>query len=231
MTTSASSSPQPENLKYGLSEEYWGRLSEADRQLYRNIRPMRQAAYTVQNRISGIERTLEDLDRDAKTMGGELELDPDFQRGHVWSQEKQIAFIEAILRGTAPLVIRFNSPGWTGHRNPGSVQGLNPGSIQCVDGLQRLTAMREFVAGKFPVFGQYHMADLEGTAFALSRLNKTWTMEVYDIPTRAELLQFYLDLNTGGVVHSPEEIERVQGLLEKERTAKPAKRSTKAPSP
>ncbi len=28
-----------------------------------------------------------------------LQLNPDFQRGHVWAEEQQIAFVEFILRG------------------------------------------------------------------------------------------------------------------------------------
>ena len=32
-------------------------------------------------------------------MGGGIDLDPDFQRGHVWSLEKQVAFVEFIIRG------------------------------------------------------------------------------------------------------------------------------------
>lgn len=39
---------------------------------------------------------------------------------------------------------------------------------------------------------------------------------VNDLETRAEVLQWYLDLNTGGVVHTSEEIEKVKALLAKE---------------
>lgn len=218
-----------EALKYGVSGEYWGRLSERDRDMYREIRPLRKSSYTVNNRIANIERTLADLAQDAQSSGGELELNPDFQRGHVWSQDKQIAFIEAVMRGTAPMVIRFNCPSWV-EKPLDMVEGLNPASIQCVDGLQRLTAMREFVAGKFPIFEKYFMKDLEGSPFSLSRMDRTWVMEMFNIPTRKDLLQFYLDLNSGGVVHAPEELERVRGLLEESQAA-PAKPASRSPSP
>lgn len=216
--------------KYGVSDEYWDRLSELDRQFYRDIRPLRKSTYTVNNMIANIERTLADLARDAQSGGGDLELSPDFQRGHVWSREKQVAFIEAILRGTAPLVIRFNCPGWNSGAK-GLVEGLNPATIQCVDGLQRLTAMREFVADKFPVFGKYYAKDLKNTPFSMSRPDKTWVMEVYNIPTRKELLQFYLDLNSGGVVHAPEELERVRGLLKEEGLKTSGQEAPHRPSP
>jgi hypothetical protein len=41
-----------------------------------------------------------------------------------------------------------------------------------------------------------------------------------DSKTRAEVLQWYLDLNTGGVVHTDEEIAKVERMLEAEKTKK-----------
>jgi hypothetical protein len=40
---------------------------------------------------------------------------------------------------------------------------------------------------------------------------------INDLQYRREVLQWYLDMNTGGTVHSKEEIQRVKHLLEKER--------------
>lgn len=40
-----------------------------------------------------------------------------------------------------------------------------------------------------------------------------------DLSTRAEVLKLYLLLNSGGVVHSTEEIARVRKLLEREERA------------
>lgn len=97
------------------------------------------------------------------------------------------------------------------------VQGLKASGIQCIDGLQRLTALRDFVAGRFKVFNGYTLQDLEGTSFSFRRTGMAWTLEMFTIATRADLLQFYLDLNTGGVVHASEEIRRVTGLLDNAR--------------
>lgn len=38
-------------------------------------------------------------------------------------------------------------------------------------------------------------------------------MAIHTFTRRADLLQHYLDLNTGGTPHSAEEIARVRGLL------------------
>jgi len=39
---------------------------------------------------------------------------------------------------------------------------------------------------------------------------------VNDLQTRGEVLQWYIEMNSGGVVHSDEEIKRVKKLLEQE---------------
>lgn len=199
--------------RFGVSDEYWSRLSERDRALYQEIRPLRKSAYEVSVPIARIESTLSQLDADARLQGGELELIPDFQRGHVWTQDKQIAFMESVARGVAPLVIRFNSPAWLSLSEGGHKESdMNPHSVQCIDGLQRLTAMREFVAGNFKIFGNYTIDDLDNTQFSFKRIGMMWNMEMFTFQRRSDLLQFYLDLNSGGVVHSEAELQRVREL-------------------
>jgi len=65
-----------------------------------------------------------------------LQLNPDFQRGHVWTDEQQVNYIEFLLKGgQSSRVIYFNHPGWmTGFK----------GDFVCVDGLQRLTAVMRY---------------------------------------------------------------------------------------
>lgn len=142
-----------------------------------------------------------------------MDLIPDFQRGHVWTQEQQERWIEAVIRGaisTAGLLIQFNAPAW----EPGEYRGDMPKTIVCIDGLQRLTAIRRFVAGEIRAFGL--TADqFAGTSYDLRRYR--FRVAVHGFQTRADLLQYYLDLNSGGTVHSTEELARVGGLLERSR--------------
>jgi hypothetical protein len=193
----------------GLSDRYWGELTERDRALYSLVRPLRTAAYKVDHALSHIEEALDYFEKGAKTHGGAFELDPDFQRGNVWGEAKQIAFVENVFRGCAPTTLRFNSAGWNGSYDRSSGD-LRPGDFVCVDGLQRLTAVRRFMAGEIKVFGEETAESMRGTAFDPRRHRLSF--EVFSIKRRADLLQFYLDLNRGGVVHSDEEIERVQRL-------------------
>lgn len=196
---------------FGLTEHYINQLSDKEKDLYFLIRPVRSSKYNIDVRLSQVENHIRSLEDDAKTLGGQLLLVPDFQRGHVWSAQKQISFIENVLRKSAPVDIKFNCPKFfesSREVNP----NINGGDIVCIDGLQRLTAIRAFVANEIKVFDRYYAVDLKQTPFDIGRY--TFKFEVFDFDDKRDLLQFYLDLNSGGVVHSDEEIERVRHLLE-----------------
>lgn len=181
-------------------------LTDYEKQLHDLIKPLRTARWSVDVSWAHLERTLADLGVDY----GGLELVPDFQRGHVWTPAQQCHYLENCLRGVVPvsgLLIQFNSPQW------GDVDvsdtDLPPG-LQCVDGLQRYTAITEFVKGNVKPFGL--TADqLNGTAFSPKRFYVK--IAVHDFTSREQLLAQYLDLNAGGTPHSAEEIARVRALL------------------
>lgn len=196
---------------FGLTENYINRLSDKEKNLYFLVRPVRSSKYNIDVRFSQVENHLISLQEDAKNLGGELQLNPDFQRGHVWSVEKQIAFIENVLRKSAPVELKFNCAKFF-ESNKEINPNINGGDIVCIDGLQRLTAIREFVANKFKVFERYYATDLKQTPFDIGRY--TFKFEMFDFDDKRDLLQFYIDLNSGGVVHSKEEIERVKSILE-----------------
>jgi hypothetical protein len=126
-----------------------------------------------------------------------LILNPDFQRGHVWTKNQQIAFVEYILKGGITSDIRLNHPGW---------MNSFKGKFVCVDGLQRLSAIVAFLNNEIPAFDILYK-DFEGnTAVSIS-------IRINNLKTRKEVLQWYIDLNTGGTIHTKEEIEKVKNLL------------------
>lgn len=138
-----------------------------------------------------------------------VELNPDFQRGHVWTERQQQYFIECVLRrlvGEDGLTIRLNCPSW---RNTPSVDSDLLDQVVCIDGLQRLTAIRKFIAGDLSPFG---LSYEELPQRILLREN-TLVLSMHDFQYRKDLLQFYLDINGGGTVHTDDELNRVRGLL------------------
>lgn len=150
-----------------LSDEYWANLSPKDQALYSLIRPQPKASYTVDIPFNQIEPFFADQLTTLPSLGGSFELEPDFQRGHVWTDAQRIAYVEAVLRGTAPTRILFNCPGW--YRSHTGGGDIPEHTFQCVDGLQRLTSVRKFLAGEFTIFGSLSADDLKGTPFALKR--------------------------------------------------------------
>jgi len=150
---------------------------------------------------------------------GGLQLNPDFQRGHVWTQAQQIAYIEYVLRGgQSGLVLYFNKPDWQARRT------TEYNDFVIVDGLQRLTAILRFVQDEIPAYGHLY-SQFEGPL----RLFHDVRINVNCLQTRAEVLQWYLEMNAGGTPHTAEEIERVRALLAAEKLSAPT--TEKAPTP
>ena len=135
-----------------------------------------------------------------------LDMNPDFQRGHVWTRKQSIAYVEFGLKGgRGGRDILFNCPGWH--------LGKRKGEFVLVDGKQRLNAVIMFLKDELPAFGCLRKEYTD----KMNSLEQRFLFHINDMETRREMLQWYLDLNTGGVVHTSEEIEKVKFLLEKER--------------
>lgn len=138
-----------------------------------------------------------------------LDLTPDFQRGHVWTTDQRSRYVEYLLRGgEGGKILSFNHPGWSGRNGD-----MYKGPYQMLDGLQRLTSARMFMSNELPAFGR-RLREYDNPAPLYSRVGLKW--RIYELQTRREVLQYYLDMNAGGTPHSEKEIARVRKLLAKE---------------
>ena len=136
-----------------------------------------------------------------------LEVNPDFQRGHIWDEDRQIAFVEHLLRGgQGSNELRFNCTNWMRWR------GKINRNMVLVDGLQRLTAIRRFLNGEIGIFDGHYIDEIDN----LPLYHVTMSFRVNDLATRREVLNWYIEINEGGVVHTEDEINRVKELLERE---------------
>ncbi len=190
--------------KQARREEYDRRTAELDRL----IRPLETAKYECHHDFNYIRRA---LDNYAEDWGG-LDLTPDFQRGHVWTKDQQRHFIENVLRGvvsSSGFVVQFNCTNWDND----SYSGDLPRGFQCIDGLQRITAVLAFMDGEILPFG-LHVRDLDGSSYSTKGCRFRLKFAVHTFQTKADLLQHYLDLNAGGTPHTNEEIERVRSMRE-----------------
>lgn len=157
--------------------------------------------YSVTMPWSSIEGWLND-----RTLPKTIELIPDFQRGIVWTDTECSAFLEYYLAGgAANNIIYWNCPGWmTSFKGP----------LQLVDGLQRITAVRKLLDNKIPIFGYYYN---QITGPKPLTLDWAFIWHVNNLPTREQVLNWYLALNHTGRPHHKSEIERIQLLIELER--------------
>lgn len=137
-----------------------------------------------------------------------LNLCPDFQRGHVWTEEQQVAYVTFLLRGgKTGRTLYFNFPSWRRQVPDGAYN-----EYVCVDGLQRITAITRFVDNEFSVFGSFYR-EFEDR---LSLMN-TMRVNINDLKTREEVLRWYIEMNAGGTPHTEKEINRIRDMLQTEK--------------
>jgi uncharacterized protein with ParB-like and HNH nuclease domain len=133
-----------------------------------------------------------------------LQLCPDFQRGHIWTETQQIRYVEYLLRGgKTGRDIYFNHPGWN---------SCESGDYVCVDGLQRLTTLLRFVNDEIRVFGSRY-SEFEDNL----RMTNYIIWHINDLQTKKEVLTWYLEMNEGGTPHTKEELDRVRKMIDNEK--------------
>ena len=174
-------------------------------EIHKIVNPIQEPEYSIPVGLRYLEEQLKDWEEQANRVGGVLELIPDFQRGHVWSKEQQVRYVENFYRRMAPKNIKFITGEWM--RTQPHEEYMN--NIYCLDGLQRLTAVRSFMREEFKVFGDLTYQDLRRRYDSRAYM----VFEVYTAATKRDAVQLYLDLNTGGTPHSQEELDRVRQLL------------------
>lgn len=127
---------------------------------------------------------------------GDIDLSPDFQRNTVWDIQRKCRLIESILLRIPLPVFYFSAD--------------NSGRLSVVDGLQRLTAIKEFMSNKLPLKNLEYLNDCMGCTYnegelklderLYRRFNLTQiTTNVIDAssPTKVKY-DIFRRLNTGG---------------------------------
>lgn len=138
-----------------------------------------------------------------------LNMNPDYQRGHVWSEKQQAEYIEFKLQGgTGSDEIYLNCPGW---------MKSFKGPFELVDGKQRLEAVLKFLRNELTIFNKWKFCDFE------DRLPSDccFSFNINDLETRSDVLSWYYQLNSGGTPHKKGELEKVQELMRLEVINKP----------
>lgn len=122
-------------------------------------------------------------------------ITPEFQRSNnKWTLPMKVKFVENLLAG-CPTEIKLFRVGKESHDN----------DAQVVDGLQRLTAIFDFMSSKFQVHGKSY----EDLADSLSNFPTRLVLSVYDFDNWAQVGRYYVDMNEN-ITHSAEDIQKAK---------------------
>jgi hypothetical protein len=82
----------------------------------------------------------------SRIKSGDIDLQPDFQRGEVWSRSKKQRLVDSVLRDWHVPPIHV-------------IEDIATRKQEVLDGQQRLVAIRDFIDGEFPLDGQIEPID------------------------------------------------------------------------
>lgn len=147
-----------------------------------------------------IEYTIEFLVNKLRT--GDLYI-PQYQRKYTWPEKNKARFIESILLG-------FPVPFFFLWENPSS------GNLEIVDGVQRLSTLREFIDGDLRLEQLDNLESLSECTFsdlALSRQKKLLNRPLRGIvlsegTEEASRIDLFERINTGSKIANPSEVRR-----------------------
>ena len=180
---------------------------------YADIPKFPHPNYTVNIEFEYIEEWLAEHNKDII----KLDLDPEFQRGYVWTEEQKVQYMEYVLKGGfSGRDIYFNCPTW---HNLTSAKGFNVLTI--IDGKQRLNAVLSFLHNEIKVYGEYYKDWISfGQIYGDKRTDKlghdaNFIVHIHNIPNEIEVVKWYLGMNTGGSIHTKQDINIAKEYLNK----------------
>ena len=149
-----------------------------------------------------------------------VNMDPEYQRGYVWSLYQKERYVEYCLRGgKSGRDIYWNCPNWSA--NVGTTPWHD--TLELVDGKQRLSAVQAFLSNQLRVFGK--TLDEYGGPRQLRSMYHDFVFHVHNLPTQQEVIEWYLGMNTGGSIHTEDDLKPAYEYLRKLHGTLPHRRS------
>ncbi len=137
---------------------------------------------------------------------------PPWQRPEVWTLEQKQRFVEGVFLGFGTGYYVVNGADWEETWQGGFQKTVpRPMSGWLLDGQQRISAIRDFVAGEFAVFG-----DVRYPEMCIADRRKRFDNLVFPCITleytddEQKLLEMYRRLNFGGTAHNAQDREVIE---------------------
>ncbi|TXT25423.1 MAG: hypothetical protein FD131_4624 [Rhodocyclaceae bacterium] len=138
---------------------------------------------------------------------------PPWQRGEEWSEEQKRRFIEGIFLGLGTGYYVVHSSDWDGAGKPKTMSGW------LLDGQQRISALRDFLAGKLVVFGDVRFTEMAAPDQLRFKRRPFPCHELEYTDNEDTLKELYDRLNFGGTPHSAEQRVLPTNPIHKEMSA------------
>lgn len=158
------------------------------------------------------------------TISGDLDLNPPYQRGQVWTRQQQVALIRSTLLGIPLPSITVNNR----EAFQGGVAVDEPLWV-CIDGKQRLTALRAWWTGDLAVPASWFApedvenvgeGDLVTYAALTPTARRRWDnrtlvqVSVAQVSSVAQEASIYLLLNGTGTAQSEEDMANARAVAQ-----------------
>ncbi len=167
---------------------------------FRSIKQFPHANYKVNVAWEGVKRFINEQPL--------VNLDPDYQRGYVWTQQQKERFMEyRLMGGMSGKIIYWNCPNWMD--NQGTT--IWHDTIELVDGKQRINCVLDFLENKVKVFGKYMNEYIDPEY--VRRIKFDFEFHINVLSSKKEVIEWYLGLNNGGSVHTEDDLNIARSLL------------------
>ncbi len=135
-----------------------------------------------------------------------FEMNPEYQRGYVWTEKQKTAWLEYRLKGGfSGRDIFWNCPHWLfwKKRKDNTLY-----TMELVDGKQRIDSVLGFLNNEIKVFGLYRN-EFEDDISVTTDL----VFHVNNLVDRRDVVNWYLGMNTGGSIHTEKDLQPAYDLL------------------
>lgn len=109
---------------------------------------------------------------------GTLKVNPEYQRGKAWSRSQQKLFLDSVLRGYPIPVIFLHEKEKTVKDYIRNVERTDA-TYEIIDGQQRISSLREYVAGDYKLIDPANEKDAKFPNFA-QKIETPWASKIFE---------------------------------------------------